>query len=268
MRLATWNVNSLRARLERIERWLECQDPDVLCLQETKCDDEAFPRDAFERLGYESLHHGDGRWNGVAILSKVGLEHPKAGFRGELVGMDVAVLAECRLVSATCAGVEVTSVYVPNGRVVGSEHYEAKLTWLARLATELAPRTDAGGDLVVCGDFNIAPRDEDVFDVEMLAGATHVTRPERAALQALLDLGLEDLLPGGDPAAPERFTWWDYRGGAFHRGQGMRIDLLLASRSLAGRVRGVFVDRDARKKGAGAATQPSDHAPVVVDLAD
>lgn len=260
MRLVTWNVNSLKARQERVEAWLEDNEPDVCCLQETKCADTAFPAAAFAALGYESAHHGNGRWNGVAILSRVGLDDVHAGFADE----DAASVTECRILAATCGGVRVLSVYVPNGRAVGSEHYDFKLSWLARLRAEIA-RVE--GELVVCGDFNVAPSDADVFDPAAFVGMTHVTPAERAALGALLDDGLVDAMRRLQPEGPGPFTWWDYRGGAFHKGEGMRIDLALCSRGIAGRLTGAFVDREARKKGA-FDSSPSDHAPLVVEWRD
>ncbi|MDA8290245.1 MAG: exodeoxyribonuclease III [Actinomycetota bacterium] len=263
MRLATWNVNSLKARLARVEEWLAVASPDVVCMQETKSTDAAFPSELFASLGYESVHHGNGRWNGVAILSRVGLRDARAAFVGE----DPEAVAECRLVAATCSGVRVISVYVPNGRVVGSEFYAAKLAWLARLRAELDASVPAGGALAVCGDFNVAPEDRDVFDPSRFEGATHVTEREREALRSVLDWGLVDVVRDRVPDGPGPFTWWDYRGGAFHKGEGMRIDLALLSTPLAGRVRSAYVDREARKKGSGGEV-PSDHAPVVVDLDD
>lgn len=262
MRLATWNVNSLKARLARVEAWLATAQPDVLCLQETKLADEAFPGEVFESLGYASAHHGTGRWNGVAIVSRVGLDDVCAGFHDD----DPSSPGEPRLLAATCGGVRVLSVYVPNGRLVGSQFYEAKLDWLARLRAELEATCDPNGAVAVCGDFNVAPEDRDVWDIGRFAGATHVSEAERAALARVVDWGLRDVVR--DHAAGEAgpFTWWDYRGGAFHKGEGMRIDLALLSDPLAALVQRAFVDRDARKKGA-LSEPPSDHAPVVVDLA-
>ena len=263
MRLATWNVNSLKARLGRVTAWLEATGTDVLCLQETKLADAAFPAGAFAERGYASAHHGNGQWNGVAILSRVGLEDPRPGFSGELV----EEVEQCRILAARCGGIEVVSVYVPNGRSVGSEHFEAKLAWLERLRADLAPRCAGGGDLVVCGDFNIAPEDRDVFDPAQLVGATHVTPAEREALGRLLDCGLVDVARRLHPDGPGPFTWWDYRGGAFHKGEGMRIDLALCTTGLAGRVRRAEVDREARKRSTGEGS-PSDHAPLVLELDD
>jgi exodeoxyribonuclease-3 len=262
MRLVTWNVNSLKARLPRVEEWIDAHAPDVLLLQETKCADAAFPAGEFSRLGYESAHHGDGRWNGVAIVSRVGLEGVRAGFRDA----SSAIARECRVLAADCGGIRAYSVYVPNGRAVGSPHYDAKLEWLGWLRRELDATCDPADAVAVGGDFNVAPADRDVWDITPFAGLTHVTEPERAALRAILDFGLEDVVRRFHPDATGPFTWWDYRGGAFHKGEGMRIDLLLVSASLGERVRAAFVDREARK-GQGSDRQPSDHAPVVLDLA-
>lgn len=257
MRIATWNVNSLKARQGRVEEWLDYARPDVLCLQETKLADTAFPAMAFGALGYESVHHGDGRWNGVAILSRVGIADVRAGFGGGIADSD-----GCRLLAATCAGVRVHSVYVPNGRVVGSEFYEAKLRWLSELYGYLDRSCTPADRVAVCGDFNIAPDDRDVWDPAAVVGSTHVTEAERDSLRALEEWGLVDafrLRYDSDGL----FTWWDYRGGNFHRGLGMRIDLVLLTRALADHVQFALVDRNARK-----GKQPSDHAPMLVDIDD
>ena len=256
MRIATWNVNSLNVRMPRVEEWLAYALPDVLCLQETKMADAAFPAMAFSALGYEAAHHGNGRWNGVAILSRVGLEDVVAGFSGE----QESEIVESRLVSATCGGVRFSSVYVPNGRSVDSEHYVAKLAWLDALADHVTATLDPAGRGVVCGDFNIAPDDRDVWDPKAAHGATHVSEPERAALRRLLEWGMVDtfrLLYDQD----RLFSWWDYRAGDFHKHRGMRIDLVLATKGMADGVRWAVVDRNARK-----GKQPSDHAPVIVDV--
>jgi exodeoxyribonuclease-3 len=258
VRLATWNVNSLTARLPLVLEWAEANGPDILCMQETKLADAAFPADAFAELGYESAHHGDGRWNGVAIVSRVGLERPVCGLGSE---EDVH---GCRMLAATCAGIRVHSVYVPNGRSLDSEHYRYKLAWLARLKTYLAEHNDPAGTVAVCGDFNIAPDDADVWDPAAFVGATHVSEPERRALEEILDWGLEDTFRRFHPEGGI-FSWWDYRSGNFHKGMGMRIDLVLLSRSLAARAVSAEIDRDARKKSP-KGNKPSDHTVVVVEL--
>jgi exodeoxyribonuclease-3 len=256
VRIATWNVNSLKARLPRVEAWLGDVRPDVVCLQETKLADAAFPSLTFSSLGYEAVHHGEGRWNGVAILSRVGLEDPMSGFGP---GDDDP---EARLVWATCGGIRVASAYVPNGRALDHEHYRYKLAWLARLRTTLADRADPSGDVVVAGDFNIAPTDDDVYDPAAFVDQTHTSPAERAALGEIVDWGLVDVFRELQPE-PRLYSWWDYRAGNFHKHKGMRIDLVLASASVARRATFATIDRNARKGEA-----PSDHAPVVVDLAD
>jgi len=254
MRLATWNVNSLTARMPRVLEWIDEHQPDILCMQETKQADASFPDREFTALGYESAHHGDGRWNGVALLSRLGVEDPVRGF-----GTDEDAHG-CRMVAATCAGIRVHSVYVPNGRTLDHEQYGFKLAWLDRLATYLKETTVASGQVAVCGDFNIAPDDRDVWDPAAFVGATHVSEPERLALKALLDWGLEDVYRRHH-ADGGVFSWWDYRAGDFHQGRGMRIDLVLLSASLAERTTAVSIDRNARK-----GKKPSDHAPVLVEL--
>lgn len=254
MRIATWNVNSVRPRIPRLVPWLEERRPDVVCLQETKVSDAGFGEalgDDLQRLGYRFAHHGSGQWNGVAILSRVGLDDVVAGLPDEPGFPD----PEARAVSATCAGVRVTSVYVPNGREPGSPHYDYKLAWYRALGSHVRG-TD--GDLLVCGDVNVAPADADVFDPAAYEGHTHVTPPER---EALATLGLADVVRDRWPHTPRLFTYWDYRAGMFHKDLGMRIDLVLATRGPAGRVAAAWVDRHARK---GKGT--SDHAPVIVDL--
>jgi exodeoxyribonuclease-3 len=249
-------VNSVKQRLPRLLPWLEQRQPDVVCLQETKLTDDAFDELLGEELaarGYELARYGEAQWNGVAILSRVGLDDVVQG----VSGAPGFPHAEARAVSATCGGVRVHSVYVPNGRVPDSEHYVYKLAWLAALAQMVAgdPR-----EAMVCGDMNIAPADIDVFDPAAYVGHTHVTAPERAALAALQDVGLSDVVRDRWPS--ERvFTYWDYRAGMFHQDLGMRIDLVLAAPPVAERVRAAWVDRQARK-----GTGPSDHAPVIVDL--
>jgi exodeoxyribonuclease-3 len=259
MRIATWNVNSLKARLPRVEEFLGYADVDVLCLQETKLSDKAFPALTFSGLGYDSVHHGQGQWNGVAILSRVGVEDATFGFGG----MPDPYEGDARLVAATCAGVRVVSVYVPNGRAVGTEFYERKLTWLAALREWLAKHYTPSDPVTVLGDFNVAPEDRDVWDAQAFVGATHVTPPERDAVAGLCAWGMQDVFRRLYPDTDRLFTYWDYRAGDFHQHRGMRIDLVLATEPLARRARWAVVDRNARK-----GTQPSDHAPVIVDLDD
>ncbi len=256
VRLATWNVNSLKARLFRVEEWLAEVEPDVVCLQETKLADAAFPAMTFQSLGYESVHHGEGRWNGVAILSRVGLEDPLFGF-GE--GDDDP---EARLVWATCGGIRIASAYVPNGRSLDHDHYQYKLAWLAKLRTLLDQQGTAADPIVVAGDFNIAPTDDDVYDPAKFTDATHTSPAERAALADLESWGLVDTFRKLQPE-PKLFSWWDYRAGDFHNHRGMRIDLVLGTAPVAERATFATIDRQARK-----GEKPSDHAPVIIDLAD
>ncbi len=257
MRIATWNVNSLKVRLPRVEEWIGYARPDILCLQETKVPDSAFPALTFAALGYESVHHGTGRWNGVAVLSRVGMEDVVNGF---CEGVEVD--ADARLVSARCGGIWVSSVYVPNGRSVGSEHYAYKLSWLERLRSHLESTADPDTPVAVCGDFNVAPEDRDVWSPEAFVGSTHVTDAERTAVVRLMDWGLVDALRLRHQE-DRLFTYWDYRAGDFHNHRGMRIDLILVSKPLAERVEYAVIDRSARK-----GKLPSDHAPVLVDVAD
>jgi exodeoxyribonuclease-3 len=258
VRVVTWNVNSLKARLERVEQWLAECEPDIVCMQETKLADTAFPTMAFSALGYESAHHGEGRWNGVAILSRVGLDDVVEGFAD-----DDAPDVEARLITATCGGIRVMSAYVPNGRALDHEHYEYKLRWLERLVTHLELTADPAGLTALCGDFNIAPADIDVRDAEKLVDSTHVSEPERKALRRLLDWGLEDVFRARFSDVERLYSWWDYRAGNFHKGIGMRIDLVLGSRPFAERVEWALIDRNARK-----GKSPSDHAPLIVELAE
>jgi exodeoxyribonuclease-3 len=255
MRLATWNVNSLTARMPRVLEWVDRVQPDILCLQETKLADAVFPHAELEDAGYASVAHGDGGYNGVAVISRVGLEDVTRGFADE-PGFPAA---ERRAISATCGGLRVWSIYAPNGRTLESPHYEYKLAWLAALRAAAERELAAGRPLALCGDFNVAPTDEDVWDPAAFVGSTHVSVAERRAIADLLELGLEDLRPRALKGQP--FTYWDYRAGMFHRGCGMRIDLVLLDGRLAGDVRDAYVDRDARK-----GSKPSDHAPVVVEL--
>jgi exodeoxyribonuclease III len=255
MRFATWNVNSVKARLPRLLEWLDGTKPDVVCLQETKVAADGFPEAEVRELGYETAAYGQGRWNGVALLSRVGLDDVRHGFDGEPGYPE----AEARAISALCDGIRFYSIYVPNGRTPDDPHYVYKLSWLAALRTVLAGEVEKG-PLVVAGDFNVAPTDDDVWDPKVFVGSTHVTAPERDALAEIRALGLRDIV--GRPLKGDHpFTYWDYRAGMFHQNKGMRIDLVYATPSVADRVADAVVDREARK-GKG----PSDHAPVVVDL--
>lgn len=255
MRFATWNVNSVKARLPRLLDWLAETKPDVVLLQETKVPADGFPVEV-ERLGYAVAAYGQGRWNGVALLSRVGLDDVRYGFPGEPGYPE----PEARAVSATCGGIRFMSIYVPNGRTPEDPHYQYKLAWLAALRDAVAADL-AAGPFVLAGDFNVAPTDDDVWDPAVFADATHVTPPERDALAALRAAGLRDIV--GRPLKGDRsFTYWDYRAGMFHQNKGMRIDLVYATPDVAATVTDAVVDREARK-GKG----PSDHAPIVVDIA-
>lgn len=267
MRIATWNVNSLNARLEKVFWWLERAEPDVLLMQETKLADDDAPREEFARLGYELAHHGQGRWNGVAIASRVGIRDVVQNF-GEPIALakneeqgDEQPSAEARMISAVCRDVRVVSLYAPNGRTLASPFYAAKLVWFERLARWCAEQRPSDAPLALGGDFNVAPTDADVWDAAACHGGTHVSRPERAAFEALIALGLVDAYRARH-AESNRYSWWDYRAGSFHKNLGMRIDHVLVSAAVAARVVAAEIDREARK---GKPT-PSDHAPVVVDL--
>jgi exodeoxyribonuclease III len=266
VRIATWNVNSLKARLEKVTWWLERARPDVLLLQETKLPDRDAPKGAFERLGYALAHHGEGGRNGVAIASRCGIEDVVINFGVALQPAqtdagDDEPLAEARMIAARCGGVRVVSIYAPNGRVVGSVFYEAKLAWYDRLTRWLREAADARAPLVVGGDFNVAPEDADVWDPRAAHGGTHVSPAERQAFGILLKWGLLDAYRLLRPE-PGRYTWWDYRAGHFHKNFGMRIDHLLVSAPLRDRVVWAEIDREARK----GKPIPSDHAPLVMDL--
>jgi exodeoxyribonuclease III len=257
VRVATWNVNSVKQRMPRLLGWLDERQPDVVCLQETKLADDAFTELLSEELaarGYEAAMHGEAQWNGVALLSKVGLDDVVTG----LADAPGFPHPEARAIAATCGGIRIHSLYVPNGRVPDSEHYHYKLAWLAALRAVVA---SGPADQIVCGDMNIAPTDADVFDPAAYVGQTHVTAPERKALAELMSAAdLHDVVRERWP--DERvFSYWDYRAGMFHQDLGMRIDLMLASDPVADRVKAAWVDRKARK-----GTGPSDHAPVILDL--
>ena len=263
MRIATWNVNSVIARTPRLVDWLGTVEPDVLCLQELKTTPEGFPLEEVSALGYEAAVYGTGRWSGVAILSRVGIEDERRGLAGEPGFQPEDAMFEApepRAIGATCGGIRIWSVYVPNGREVGHAHYLYKLHWLAALRATVTEELSADRPFAVLGDFNIAPTDDDVWDRGAFDGMTHVTEPERTALAELRELGLTDIVPRA-MKYDTPYTYWDYRAGMFHKNQGMRIDLVYASASIAAAVTDAYIDRDARK-GKG----PSDHAPVVVDF--
>ena len=274
MRIATWNVNSLKARTDAVEKWLARAQPDVLLMQETKLADADAPEMPFRMLGYELVHHGEGRWNGVAIASKVGATDIVTNFgdgpvRDSTAGAAVAVseddfnpFDEARMVSAVCGGIRFVSLYAPNGRIVDSPFYEGKLRWFARLRRWLDETARPDEPLVLGGDLNATPTDDDVWDAVAAHGGTHVSPKERDALAALRDWGLVDAYRTIAPDAPGRFSWWDYRAGMFHRNEGMRIDLLYVTKPIAKRIVWAEIDREARK----GPPVPSDHAPVVVDL--
>jgi exodeoxyribonuclease-3 len=259
VRIATWNVNSARARLDRIVAWVERSDVDVVALQETKCKDDQFPTERFNALGYEVAHHGLSQWNGVAVLSRVGLTDVETGFPG-MPGWGEPLVQEARALGALCGGVRVWSLYVPNGRQLGDPHLDYKLDWLQRLrdAGQAWLDDDATAQVALVGDWNVAPMDEDVWDMAVFEHSTHVSPPERAAFQAIVDAGFADVVR---PFTPGEFTYWDYTQLRFPKKQGMRIDFVLASPALAKRVTGAMIDRQERK-GKGA----SDHAPVIVEL--
>ena len=260
MRIVTWNVNSIGARLERVLAWLEANQPDVVALQELKCTDDAFPAMQIQALGYDVATWGTGRWNGVALLSRVGLADVTIGLTNQPTYEDVV---EPRAIGATCGGVRVWSVYVPNGREPGHDHFHYKLTWFDALRETIAAELASAPKLplAVIGDFNVAPTDDDVWDITQFTDSTHVTPEERAALESVRSVGLSDVMPRALKGNP--YTFWDYRAAAFGRGWGMRIDLVYANDPFVTRVSDAWIDREERK-GKGA----SDHAPVVVDLAD
>ena len=277
MRIATWNVNSLKARQDAVERWLERAAPDVLLLQETKLTDADAPLMAFAMAGYQLIHHGEGRWNGVAIAAREGLsvgdvvtnfgdgpvrDSGPGGAGAESIGEeDFDPFDEARMLAATVDGVRVVSLYAPNGRVVGSPFYDGKIAWFERLTRWVRETTTPGDAVILGGDLNVAPTDADVWDAEAVHGGTHVSEPERAAFRALLELGLVDAYRARH-SETGRFSWWDYRAGMFHKNLGMRIDHLLVSGSVAARVVDAEIDREARK----GPPVPSDHAPLMIDL--
>ncbi|AHH21929.1 exodeoxyribonuclease III [Nocardia nova SH22a] len=269
MRLATWNVNSIRSRLDRVVSWLDRADIDVLAIQETKCRDDQFPAERFEEAGYEVAHTGFSQWNGVAIASRVGIDDVEVAFPGQ-PGFDKeaessllsAPVVEARAIGATCAGVRVWSLYVPNGRSLTDPHYTYKLEWLAALRDSGADwlRKDSAAQIALCGDWNIAPTDDDVWSPEFFADKTHTSEAERAAFDAMVEAGFTDVMRPFAPG-PGVYTYWDYTQLRFPRKEGMRIDFVLASPALSARATDAMVDREERK-GKGA----SDHAPVVIEF--
>ncbi len=272
MRVATWNVKSIRARVDRVTDWLVRADVDVLAMQETKCTDDQFPAMPFAALGYDVVHCGFNQWNGVAIASRVGIDDVEVGFAGQPTWRDkpdAEAGAEARALGATCDGVRLWSLYVPNGRTVDSPHYHYKLEWLAALQETASSwlSRDPAAQIALMGDWNIAPSDDDVWDVEFYEGSTHVTTPERDAFRAITAAGFADVVRPFTPG-PAVFTYWDYTQLRFPKNRGMRIDFILGSPSLAGRVTHGEIARDERKTGKNRVGSPSDHAPVLVDLAD
>ncbi len=265
LRLATWNVNSIRTRLPRVLDWLTRAEVDVLAMQETKCADEQFPTLPFFELGYEVAHCGFNQWNGVAIASRVGLDNVEAGFPSQPTWSskaEVEAAAEARALAATCGGVRVWSLYVPNGRALGDPHYTYKLNWLAALrdTAEGWLRDDPSAPIALAGDWNIAPTDDDVWSLDFYQGCTHVSEPERQAFNAIVDARFADVVRPFTPG-PGVYTYWDYTALRFPKRQGMRIDFILASPALTARVADAQIVREERKGKA-----PSDHAPVLVDL--
>jgi len=256
VKLATWNINSIRARNDRVFAWLEREQPDVLCLQETKVEDEGFPVDAFRKAGYEVAIHGQRSYNGVAIASRRPLEDVTRGF-GD--GQDDS---EARVISARVAGLRVICIYVPNGQELASDKYTYKLAWFDRLRLYLERTAQPSDALVVCGDMNVTPDDRDVWSPEKWKDQIHCSAPERAALAAVLGFGLVDLfrLHHGDAKV---YSWWDYRGVAFFKDQGLRIDHVFATQPVAARCTACAIDRSARK-----GQDASDHAPVIATLSD
>jgi exodeoxyribonuclease-3 len=261
VRIATWNVNSIRSRIDRVEAWLERSDVDVLAIQETKATDAQFPFDRLRALGYEVAHHGLNHWNGVAIVSRVGISDVTASFPDAPAWGDPPV-GEARALTATCGDIKVTSVYVPNGRQIEDPHMVYKLEWLAQLRRQAQLSVDAGETAAIMGDWNIAPQDEDVWSMEYYLDKSHVSPGERAAFQGILDAGFVDVVRP-HTSEPGTFTYWDYTRLAFQKRRGMRIDFILGTPAFAARVTGAAIDREERK-GKGA----SDHAPVVVQLED
>lgn len=268
LRLATWNVNSIRARVDRVTDWLQRGDVDVLAMQETKCSDDQFPTMPFLEAGYEVVHCGFNQWNGVAIASRVGFDDVEVGFEGQPSwGKDDDAKAEARALAATCGGVRVWSLYVPNGRTLADPHYQYKLEWLAALrnTAESWLHKDPQAPIALVGDWNIAPTDEDVWDIAVFDGATHVSEPERNAFNAIVETQFTDVVRPFTPG-PGVYTYWDYTQLAFQKRRGMRIDFILGSPALAERVTHAEIVKDERRPGKKGDPSPSDHAPVLVDL--
>lgn len=258
MRIATWNVNSIRTRLPRVLAWLEAADVDVLAIQETKCATEQFPAAEFQAAGYEVVSHGVNQWNGVAFVSRHEMSDVATFFPGQ---PSFEGVLEPRALGVTIQGVRLYSLYVPNGREVGDPHFSYKLTWLHALqrATAYWLAAQPHKPLALLGDFNIAPFDSDVWDISVFTGSTHVTPEERTAFQRLLDTGVADVVR---PIVPDGYTYWDYQQLRFPRNEGMRIDFILGSTAFQDRVTHAEIVRDERK-----GDRPSDHVPVLVDLA-
>lgn len=261
MKIVTWNVNSLRQRLPRLVGVLGRHEPDIVCLQETKVTDDAFPHAEVSAAGYHASVFGQRGYNGVAILARSPLADIILGFGGDPVS------AEARVISATVGDLRVVDLYAVNGNAVGHPTYDLKLRWFHALASWLAQTMDPEAPIVVSGDFNVAPRDLDVHDPALWSGRNLASEPERRCIRHLLSWGLTDLGEAAMDGGPGAFTWWDYRMGAFHRGWGLRLDLVLGSAPVATRLVSVEVDREERKPTAGPG-KPSDHAPVVVTLGD
>lgn len=256
MKLATWNVNSVRVREKRLVDWLAKASPDIVCLQETKTEDPGFPSDAITRAGYTSVLHGQKSYNGVALLSKHPITEVTRGF-GDGEPED-----EARVIAGTIAGIRVIDVYVPNGQELGSEKYVYKLGWYRRLRRYLDRTATPDTPLVLCGDFNVTSDDLDVWSPEAWAGKIHCSPDERTALQEVLAFGLVDVCRAQNPAG-KIYSWWDYRGVSFFKNQGLRIDFIYATKPVAERITACVIDRDARK-----GQDASDHAPVIATLSE
>jgi len=253
MRIVSWNINSLRKRQDRLFPWLEATNPDIVCLQETKCPDEQFPALAFQAAGYFSAYHGEKSYNGVAIFAKTALRDVRPSLCDEVID------PQARVIAATTARLRVFSIYAPNGQAVGSPAYEYKLHWYRRLRDCVAKENST--DLILCGDFNVAPEDLDVYDPDLWRGAIMASDRERAAFRELCTLGLRDTLRIHHKEG-ELFSWWDYQMRAFEKNRGLRIDVVLASESLAKKCIASGIDREMRR-----GKDPSDHAPVWAEFA-